>query len=72
MIIIKNGERQIYHPRNPNLALINPKLTLEDNGAGSLTFKIYDSNLNYHTIRKLYPLISVIRDGRTLFTMENP
>ena len=67
MIIIKNGERQIYHPRNPNLALINPKLTLEDNGAGSLTFKIYDSNLNYHTIRKLYPLISVIRDGRTLF-----
>ena len=67
MIIIKNGERQIYHPRNPNLVLIDPKLMLEDNGAGSLTFKIYKSNLNYHTIKKLYPLISVERDGRTIF-----
>lgn len=67
MIIIKNGERQIYHPRNPNLALIDPKLTLEDNGAGCLTFKIYESNLNYHTIRKLYPLIAVEREGRTIF-----
>ena len=67
MIIIKNGERQIYHPQNPNLVLIDPKLMLEDNGAGSLTFKIYESNLNYHTIKKLYPLISVERDGRTIF-----
>lgn len=67
MIIIKNGERQIYHPQNPNLKLISPKLTLEDNAAGSLTFKIYDSNLNYGTIRKLYPVVSVERDGETLF-----
>ena len=67
MIIIKNGERQIYHPKNPNLKLINPKLTLEDNAAGSLTFKIYSSNLNYGTIRKLYPVISVVRDGKTWF-----
>lgn len=67
MIIIKNGDRQIYHPQNPNLMLISPKLTLEDSGAGSLTFKIYDSNLNYNTIKKLYPLISVIRDGEILF-----
>ncbi|MBD5473674.1 MAG: hypothetical protein HDR20_12520 [Lachnospiraceae bacterium] len=67
MIIIKNGERQIYHPQNPNLKLISPKLTLEDNAAGSLTFKIYDSNLNYSTIRKLYPVVSVARDGETLF-----
>lgn len=67
MIIIKNGERQIYHPQNPNLKLISPKLILEDNAAGSLTFKIYDSNLNYGTIRKLYPVVSVVRDGETLF-----
>lgn len=67
MIIIKNGERQIYHPQNPNLKLISPKLTLEDNAAGSLTFRIYDSNLNYGTIRKLYPVVSVVRDGETLF-----
>ena len=67
MIIIKNGERQIYHPQNPNLNLINPKLTLEDNAAGSLSFKIYEDNLNYNTIRKLHPLISVVRNDRVLF-----
>lgn len=67
MIIIKNGERTIYHPKNPNLKLIDPILTLEDNAAGSLTFKIYENNLNYDTIRKLYPVVSVIRNGRTLF-----
>lgn len=67
MIIIKNGDRQIYHPQNPNLHLINPKLKLEDNAAGELSFTIYDSNLNYGLIKKLYPLISVLRNGRTIF-----
>ncbi len=67
MIIIKNGDRQIYHPQNPNLQLISPKLTLEDSAAGSLSFKIYKSNLNYNTIKKLYPVVSVIRNGRTIF-----
>lgn len=67
MIIINNGDRQIYNPQNPNLRLINPKLTLEDSAAGSLSFKIYDSNLNYSTIKKLYPVVSVVRNGKTIF-----
>lgn len=67
MILIKSGDRQIYDPRNPHLKLINPKLTLEDNAAGCLTFKIYESNVNYSMIRKLHPIISVIRDGKTIF-----
>lgn len=67
MIIIKNGDRQIYHPQNPNLQLISPKLTLEDNAAGSLTFKIYNTNMNYDTIRKLKPVIAVVRNGETIF-----
>ena len=67
MIIITNGSRQIYHPKNPKLQLINPKLKLEDNAAGELSFTIYESNLNYSTIKKLYPIISVIRDGKTIF-----
>ena len=67
MIIIKNGDKQIYHPWNPALQLINPKLILEDNAAGSLTFKIYSDNLNYDSIRKLAPVLSVIRNGRTIF-----
>lgn len=67
MIIIKNGERQIYHPQNPNLSIINPKLTLEDNAAGSLSFQIYKNNLNYNTLKKLYPVLTVIRDGQIIF-----
>lgn len=67
MIIIKNGDRTIYHPGNPDLKLVNPKLCLEDSAAGSLSFVIYDENPNYGSIRKLFPVISVIRDGRTIF-----
>lgn len=67
MIIIKNGDRTIYHPKIPDLKLMNPKLCLEDSGAGSLSFTIYDENPNYNGIRKLFPIISVVRDGRTIF-----
>ena len=67
MIIITCGDKEIYNPKNPYLQLINPKLTLEDNAAGSLTFKIYETNLHYESIRKLYPVISVIRNDSTIF-----
>ncbi len=67
MITIKSGERTIYHPGNPGLQLIEPRLTLEDNAAGSLTFRIYGENLNRESVRKLYPLVTVFRDGRTIF-----
>ena len=67
MITIKNGDNTIYDPRNPYLKLIDPKLVLEDNAAGQLTFKIYDSNLNYNTIKKLYPVLAVVRNGKVIF-----
>lgn len=67
MIIIKSGARTIYHPGKPGLQLIEPRLTLEDNAAGSLTFRIYEDNLNRESVKKLYPLITVIRDGKTIF-----
>lgn len=67
MIIIKNGENIIFDPRNPNLKLINPVLKLEDSAAGSLSFRVYNDNLNYNTIKKLFPVISVVRDGKTIF-----
>lgn len=67
MIRIRNGTNVIYDPRNPALSLVSPRLVLEDNVAGSLTFRIYDANRNYGTVRKLYPLLSVERDGKTLF-----
>ena len=57
----------IYDPRNPHLKLVNPVLRLEDNAAGSLTFKVYNTNLNYGTIKKLFPIISVTRDEKIIF-----
>lgn len=67
MIRIRNGANVIHDPRNPDLKLVNPRLVLEDSAAGQLTFRIYDANRNYGTVRKLYPLITVERDGKTLF-----
>lgn len=67
MITIKSGDKLIYHPRHPKLNVEDAILTLEDNAAGSLTFNIYDDNMNYSSIGKLYPMISVMRDGCTIF-----
>lgn len=67
MIIIKSGESTIYHPLHPQLKLVSPKLMLEDNAAGSLTFKVYKNNMNQESIRKLFPLITVYRDGTVIF-----
>ena len=67
MIIIKSGESIIYHPLHPQLKLVAPKLVLEDNAAGSLAFKVYQDNPNQQSIRKLFPLITVYRDGSVVF-----
>lgn len=67
MIIIKSGESTIYHPLHPQLKLADPKLVLEDSAAGSLTFKVYQDNMNRESIRKLFPLVTVYRDGRVIF-----
>lgn len=67
MIIIKSGDRTIYHPKNPELKLVNIKLCLEDSAAGCLTFHIYKENPNYSSIQRLFPVIVVQRDGKTIF-----
>lgn len=67
MIIIKSGENTIYHPLHPQLKLVAPKLILEDSAAGSLAFKVYRDNMNQGSIRKLFPLITVYRDGTAIF-----
>ncbi len=67
MIVIKSGESTIYHPLHPQLKLVAPKLTLEDNAAGSLAFKVYENNMNHGSIRKLFPMITVYRDGTPIF-----
>ena len=47
--------------------LVNPKLTLEDNAAGSLTFKLPTSNYGYSIVERLSSGIQVVRDNDILW-----
>jgi len=47
--------------------VVNPKLTLEDNGAGSLAVTLPPSNVGYNSIERLLTDISVRRDGEELW-----
>ncbi len=47
---------------------LNPKLILEDNGAGSLTITIPPTNTGYSTITRLTTDISVQKDGEELWS----
>ena len=49
------------------LAVLEPKLTLEDNAAGSFSFKLPQSNLAYDSIVRLVTDISVNRDNREIW-----
>jgi len=46
---------------------INPKLTLEDNGAGSLTVTLPPCNVGYDTVKRLVTDISVKKNGIELW-----
>ena len=46
-----------------SMKVINPKLTLEDNAAGSLTMKLPQKNVGYGSIARMTTDISVQKDG---------
>lgn len=50
-----------------NMKVLNPKLTLEDNGAGSLTMTLPKANVAYETIARMTTDISVQKDGEELW-----
>ena len=50
-----------------NMKVLNPKLTLEDNGAGSLTMTLPKANVAYETIARMTTDISVQKDGKELW-----
>lgn len=50
-----------------NMKVVSPKLTLEDNGAGSLSMKLPPTNAGYNTITRLITDISVQKDGEELW-----
>ena len=51
-----------------NMKVLSPKLTLEDNGAGSLTMKLPPINVGYNTITRLTTDISIQKDGEELWS----
>ena len=46
-----------------SMKVISPKLTLEDNAAGSLTMKLPQKNVGYGSIARMTTDISVQKDG---------
>lgn len=50
-----------------NMKVINPKLTLEDSAAGSLSMTIPPTNLAYETIVRMVTDISVTKDGNEIW-----
>ncbi len=64
-------ETIIYNDATPDLTtvkLINPKLDLRNNAAGSLTFKMPQGNNGYDTIEPMVDTFEVYRDGDWLWT----
>lgn len=50
-----------------NQALVNPKLTLEDNNAGKLTFSMPPNNAGYNSVARLTTNISVQKEGKEIW-----
>lgn len=64
-------ETLIYNDTTPELTttkLIDPKLSLSDNAAGSFSFKIPKGNSIYDSIEPMITTIRVTRDGSWLWT----
>ena len=50
-----------------NMKLASPKLTLEDNAAGSFVMTVPPSNLGYSTIIRMVTDIAVHKDGKEIW-----
>lgn len=50
-----------------NMKVIDPKLTMEDSSAGSLSMKLPPSNIGYDTIVRMVTDISVKKDGEEIW-----
>lgn len=51
-----------------SMKVLNPKLTMEDNAAGSLVMTLPPQNVGYNTIDRLTTDISVQKDGKELWS----
>lgn len=65
--IIKCDDYVLHDSKNQILKVGNPKLNLELNKNGTLTFTIYNNHPYYEKISKLKSIISVYQDNKILF-----
>lgn len=60
-------DKLIYDTRLPDLKLVSPKLDLELNKAGSLSFTIYPRHPKFEVLQKLKSIVTVYRNNELLF-----
>lgn len=64
----RDGSECVLHdPRDPELLLINPSLSLELNKSGAFSFSISPNHPHIGDIKKMSSEIEVLRDGETLY-----
>lgn len=64
----RDGSECILHdPRDPELLLINPTLSLELNKSGAFSFSISPDHPHIGDIKKMSSEIEVLRDGETIY-----
>lgn len=69
-IICKNGSNEyvLHDTRDDKTIALNPKLSLQLNKTGSLTFAIPAGHENYDKVNKLTSVIEVYQDDELIFT----
>lgn len=65
--VIKCDDYVLHDSQNQILKVSNPKLSLELNKNGTLTFTMYNNHPYYDKINKLRSVISVYQDNKILF-----
>ena len=60
-------DKLIYDTRIEELKVKNPKLDLEINKTGSLTFTILPNHPEYNSLKKLKSIIKVLKDDKVIF-----
>ena len=69
-ILCKNGNKEyvLHDTRDDKTIALNPKLSLQLNKTGSLTFALPAGHENYDKVNKLASVIEVYQDDDLIFT----
>lgn len=60
----------IYYPGDEEILIVNPKIELALNDAGTFEFDMPESNPGYNTIKNRVSMIRVMKDGKEIFYGE--